>query len=343
MKSPMSEEYPPLSIVIPVRNEERFIRQTMGFLLDQEYPPDKVEILVVVAESVDHTEEVVKEIAAVESRVKFLANPHGLSSGARTIGAQASMGDIVIFIDGHVFIDNRQLLRNTVRLMNEKEVSILSRPQLMDTPHNSYFQRAVSLARKSWIGHGRDSTIYSREDAYVDPGSSGASYRREVFEKVGYFDLSFDACEDVEFNHRCAKAGFRSFTSMQLAVYYYPRTSFRGLFRQMRRYGVGRFRLAQKHRETLSIASLFPALLVLCFPLLVFFGFVWPVLAYPFAAAILAYLIAVLFSSVVVAARHGPAYLFALPAIYAVIHTGLGWGFIREMILRMFGPHNNVG
>jgi succinoglycan biosynthesis protein ExoA len=336
MKSAMSDEYPPLSIVVPVRNEERFIRQTIGFLLDQEYPPEKVEILVVVAESADRTEEVVREIASGESRVKFLPNPHGLSSGARTIGAQASTGDIVIFVDGHVFIDNRQLFRNTVRLMSEKQVSILSRPQLMDTPHNSFFQRAVSLARNSWIGHGRDSTIYSREDAYVDPGSSGASYRREVFEKIGYFDLSFDACEDVEFNHRCAKAGFRSFTSMELAVYYYPRKSLRGLFHQMSRYGVGRFRLTQKHPETLSITSLFPVLLVLGLPLLGLLGFVWPVLLYPFGAALLAYLIAILSSSIVAAANHGLSYIFALPAIYPAIHIGLGWGFVREMVLRIF-------
>ena len=207
--------------------------------------------------------------------------------------------------------------------MKEKQVSILSRPQLMDTPHNSFFQRAVSLARNSWIGHGRDSTIYSREDAYVDPGSSGASYRREVFEKVGYFDLSFDACEDVEFNYRCAEAGFRSFTSMKLAVYYYPRTSLRGLFRQMRRYGAGRFRLARKHPETLSITTLFPALLVLGLPSLGLLGFLWPVLAVSFWRC-----------TSRISDRHscplrlswppvtdGPM-LFALPAIYVAIHSG---------------------
>ncbi len=247
----MSDRYPHLSIVIPARNEERFITHTIGFLLNQDYPPDKLEILVVVADSVDRTEEVVKKIAAEEPRVKFLPNPYGLSSGARTIGAKEANGEIIVFIDGHVYIDNSQLLQNTVRLMEDKHVSILSRPQLLDTPNNSFLQRAISLARNSWIGHGRDSTIYSREDKYVDPGSSGASYRREVFDKVGYFDISFDACEDVEFNYRCAQAGFRSFTSLKLAVYYYPRTSLPGLFRQMSRYGTGRFRLALKHPKTL--------------------------------------------------------------------------------------------
>ncbi len=339
----MSDRYPHLSIVIPARNEERFITPTIGFLLNQDYPPDKLEILVVVADSVDRTEEVVKKIAAEEPRVKFLPNPYGLSSGARTIGAKEANGEIIVFIDGHVYIDNNQLLQNTVRLMEDKHVSILSRPQLLDTPNNTFLQRAISLARNSWIGHGRDSTIYSREDKYVDPGSSGASYRREVFDKVGYFDISFDACEDVEFNYRCAQAGFRSFTSLKLAVYYYPRTSLPGLFRQMSRYGTGRFRLALKHPKTLSITSLFPTLLILGIPLLGALSFFLPALIYLFGASSLAYFGAILSSSISLAARYGWNYLFILPAVYLVIHAGLGWGFLRESVGELLRPRRKLG
>lgn len=338
----MNDEYPLLSIVIPVRNEERFIAQTIGFLLSQDYPRDKVEILVVVADSEDRTEKVVKEIAATEPRVKCFRNPCGLSSGGRTIGAKESVGDIVIFIDGHVYIDNNQLFRNTVRLMKEKRVSILSRPQLLDTPHNSFFQRALSLARNSWIGHGRNSTIYLQEEKYVDPSSAGASYRREVFEKVGYFDVSFDACEDVEFNYRCAEAGYRSFTSMKLAVYYYPRTSLRGFFHQLMRYGAGRVRLAQKHPNTLSVNTLLPALLILSLASLSLLSFLWPFLLYPFAMVVLAYLATVIFSSVALAARNGWSYLGTLPVIYLALHTGLGWGFLRELACRIVNPHKKI-
>ncbi len=328
----MSSELPLLSAIIPARNEEPFIAETIGYLLNQDYPPDKVEILVVVAASADKTEEVVRRIAAGEPRVKFLRNPYRLSSGARTLGARMSSGEIVIFIDGHVYIDNNQLFRSTVRLMKERQVSILSRPQLLDTPYNSFFQRAVSLARNSWIGHGRDSTIYLREDRYVDPSSSGASYRREVFAKVGYFDLSFDACEDVEFNHRCSEAGFQSFTSMELAVYYYPRSSLPTLFRQMTRYGAGRFRLAHKHPETLSIATLFPLFLITGLPLIGLSCFAWPTMFYPFSILVLVYLLTILSCSVVLAAGHGWCYSFALPAVYATLHAGLGWGFLSELV-----------
>lgn len=328
----MRDPYPRLTVVIPVRNEERYISRTIEFLLNQDYPPDRVEILVGVADSTDRTAQVIQEIAAREPRVKYFHNPHGLSSGARTLGAMRADGDIVLFVDGHVWIDNDQIFRNTARLMEEKNVSVLSRPQLLDTPENSYFQRAVSLARKSFLGHGLDSTIYTSEEKYVDPSSSGAAYRKEVFDRVGFFDTSFDACEDVEFNYRCALAGYRSFTSMKLAVYYYPRSSPGEVFRQMSRYGTGRFRLARKFPESLKAGTLIPALFTGGMPLLGILSCLLPAVRFPFLVVLIAYACAVLVFTLAICMRHGWAYVTVLPRIFLVIHIGLGWGFLREAI-----------
>ena len=76
------------------------------------------------------------------------------------------------------------------------------------------------------------------------------------------YDESFDACEDVEFNTRVAAAGYKAYTDPRLSVYYEPRSSFRGLFRQMMRYGIGRVRLARKHPESASLSQWAPAVLV---------------------------------------------------------------------------------
>jgi glycosyltransferase involved in cell wall biosynthesis len=327
-----SREWPKISMVVPVRNEERFVARTLQQLLDQDYPADRMEILVGVADSTDSTAEIVQEIAARESRVKYFRNPHGVSAGARNGGVRLSSGEIIIFIDGHVYIDNNALLRNTAVLMEEKAVSILSRPQFLDPPDNTFFQRAVSLARKSWIGHGLDSTIYTKQDKSVDPTSSGSSYRREIFERVGFFDTSFDACEDVEFNYRCARAGYRSFTSMRLAVYYYPRTSLGKLFRQMMRYGAGRYRLARKHPRTLSLSSLLPAMLIIIIPLLGVLALITPDVLFALATVLLLYFSAIGLNSLSISATEGFQYLPVIPIIYLAIHIGLGLGFMCQLL-----------
>ncbi len=331
------DDYPKITVVIPVRNEEKFIAQTLDYILTQDYPKDKLEVIVADGFSPDRTREIVTEIASRDNRVKLLDNPVRRSSAGRNIGARAATGEIITFIDGHTYIDNDQLLKNIVSLMRKHDLKVLSRPQFLDTPENDYFQRAVSLARKSIIGHGLDSTIYTEEDRFVDPASSGATYAREVFEDIGYYDERFDACEDVEFNVRTAKSGYKSFTSLKTAVYYYPRQTIGALFGQLKRYGVGRFRLACKHPGTLSIGTLIPAAITAGIPLTGLLSFIYPMMIPVFSIAAGLYLLLILGWSLAIALKQDISYLGVLPGIYIAIHTGLGWGFLSEMLKFMTG------
>ncbi|MEW5924655.1 MAG: glycosyltransferase family 2 protein [Candidatus Zixiibacteriota bacterium] len=329
--------WPKISVIIPALNEDKFITATIEYLLNQDYPKDEMEILVVDGGSEDKTAEIVSTLADKDSRVRLLENPKRFSSAGRNVGVKNASGEIITFVDGHTYIENDQLLRNTALLMSEKEVSVLSRPQFLDTPDNNLFQQAVSLARKSAIGHGLDSTIYTREDKYVNPSSSGASYRKEVFDKIGYFDENMDAAEDVEFNYRAAINGFRSYTSMKLAVFYYPRDSFEGLLRQMVRYGIGRFRLAAKHPGSLSIGTLVPVCITLGIPLLAILALIFRPISGPFWGVTGLYLLGILFWSALISVEKGIKYLYYLPLIYLSIHVGLGFGFVWEAVRRLLG------
>jgi hypothetical protein len=119
---------------------------------------------------------------------------------------------------------------------------------------------------------------------------------------------------------------------MKVAVYYYPRSSHAALYRQMIRYGRGRFRLAKKHRATLSLGALIPVLFVTILPALAIIGMVSQAALYLSAGAILLYAAVVGSVSLAIAARHGWGYLPLVPAILCTIHTGLGIGFLMEML-----------
>ncbi len=325
-------KWPQISVIIPVRNEEEFIGRTLQYLIGQDYPREKLEIIVVDGRSDDATRRIVEDMAASDACVKLLDNPKIISSAARNAGVKAAKGDIVTFVDGHVYIDNDQLLRNTAILMNEKEVDVLSRPQFLDTPDNRFFQRAVALARKSVFGHGLDSTIYLEEDKFVDPTSSGASYNKDIFDQVGYFDESFDAAEDLDFNHRAGRAGFKSFSSSKLAVYYFPRRTLRDLFKQMVRYGIGRFRFLKKHRKGVSSGALLLALFYVGLILLVLLSILSNRLLQVAGLLLALYIAANLISSLVTALKKGLKYMLVLPVIYMTIHSGLVWGIISEAL-----------
>ncbi|MBU0983855.1 MAG: glycosyltransferase family 2 protein [candidate division Zixibacteria bacterium] len=323
-------EWPVMSVVVPIRNEEPYIEQTITYIREQDYPADKVEILVVDGESDDRTVEIVRGLAAGDDRIKLHNNPKRLSSAARNVGAKQATGDIVLYIDGHVYIDNRCLLKNVARLMYEKDVSVLSRPGFQNIPGISYYQQAVALARRSAFGHGLGSTGFTEASRYCAPESTGTYYRREAIGAVGYFDEEFDAAEDFEFNYRLGKAGYKSFTAPELIVYYYPRDTIGKLFHQMKRYGIGRCRLVRKHPEAFSLAAIIPAAFVAGLPALLLLSLAVPQALWLAVGLYGFYAVLNILVSIATAARKGWKFLPVLPFTFAAIHIGVGWGLIGE-------------
>ena len=332
---------PFITIVMPVRNEERFIATTLSQLLSQDYPTDQYEIIVADGESVDGTREIIQEIAKKNPQVILISNPGRLPSSGRNVGFKKGRGDIFLVIDGHCQINNNFLLQNIVALFEKSGSQCLGRPQPLDPPDISEFQKAVALARRAGIGHSRHSFIYSHYEGYVSPVSHGAIYKREIFEKVGYVDESFDACEDVEFNYRVEKAGFKTYMSPLLTIRYYPRENLRSLFKQMVRYGEGRFKFMRKHPEAFTLEMIIPPVFVIgiCLILiLILLNIISPfsVLNFILRFLIIAYgfyVLLILTDSLRLGLKNRLAYIYYLPAIFFIIHFGLGWGFLKRIFL----------
>ncbi len=322
-----------ITVVMPVRNEAAHIEAVLGEVLSQELGALTLEVLVVDGESTDNTVERVKRVATRDSRVRVLNNPKRLSSAARALGVEHSRGTYVAIIDGHCHLPSRTLLADMVDLFERTGADCLSRPQPLVPSQDGMTARAVAAARTSPFGHSVHSTIYDNSERKVAPTSSGAMYHRRTFEKVGNFDTRFDACEDVEFNYRCEQAGLDCYTSPALAVEYEPRSSFRALYKQMHRYGLGRARLHRKHRSAFQIESLIPLGFVLGIPIAVamawFLPSPWRWLGVaPYALYALLSLVA----SIHTASKRGWALLPLLPVAFFVTHTGLGMGYLKGWI-----------
>lgn len=322
---------PLVSVVVPVRNEEPHIQSTIDQLLAQCYPPDRFEILVIDGQSTDATPDIVRRMAAGCPRVRLYDNPKRLSSAARNVGVRHARGEIIVVVDGHCEIADDRFLARLADAFAVSGADCVGRPQPLEIGRATRLQRAVAAARASWLGHHPDSFIYSGRPQFVPAKSVGVAYRREVFDRVGLFDEAFDACEDVEFNHRVDRAGLTCYFSPDTAVGYHPRSTLRGLFYQMTRYGRGRVRLARKHPETMTLKTAVPALFVMgCIAGLVA-AMLSPWLAIAYAAALTLYFTTVLAVSAACAWQHRSwALLPLLPAVFVTIHLGSGTGLLRE-------------
>jgi len=330
-----------LTVILPVRNEERYIRDTLSALAGQDYRKDRYELLVVDGRSTDRTRQIVEQFAAENEdlNLRLLDNPGMTSARARNIGVRAATGQLIAVIDGHVHIPNDRLLLRMEEIAERSGQLCLARPAPLRVPKLGKGSMAwiIAVARESWMGHSRRSHIYDDTQRTVDPVSSGFAYDRRVFDLAGYFDEDFDAAEDVEFHHRLKLAGIEAVTSPDLTIYSYPRETLRGLFGQMTRYGIGRARLVRRHPTAMTKETLIPpAVLLVCglAPLAAAASWWVPLVGLAWLCLLMPYLMALAATGLVTARKRNRAALGPLVSLVIwTTHVGLGWGFLRTILL----------
>jgi len=330
--APEPRPQPSITVVVPVRNEAAFLGRTLEQLVGQDYDPDRFEILVVDGQSTDATKSIAESFAARHPNLTVHDNPRRLSSAARNVGVRHARGDLIVVVDGHCELDGNGYLHDIAEAFARSNADCLGRPQPLDVAEATTLQRAVAAARSNWLGHHPASFIYSGREQFAPAHSVAVAYRREVFERVGLFDERFDACEDVELNHRVDRAGLRCLFTPAITARYAPRSSLRGLFRQMDRYGRGRVRLLRKHPETISLGTIAPAAWLCGLILGPSVALVWTPLGFIYLATIGLYLALVVLATLQVAWRHREwRFLPLAPAVYVTIHSGTGYGILCEI------------
>ncbi len=316
-----------ISVVVPVRNEDRFIERTLEQLLAQAYDPARFDVHVVDGESTDHTRDVVRRFARRHPNVHLHGNPKRLSSAGRNVGVRHATGDVVLIVDGHCDIPDRFMLARLAEAFRESGADCIGRPQPLEVEDATPLQQAIAAARSCWLGHHPSSLVYSMAPGYVPAASVAVAYRREVFDRVGYFDEHFDACEDYEMNVSCDRAGLQCYFAPKVAVRYFPRKTLVGLFRQLYRYGRGRVRLGRKMPHTWSLGTLVPPAFLMGATTGWATCMYSPLLATFYFSVLALYMLLVLGTSVRLAARHRrPGLLWRLPAVFATIHVASGCG-----------------
>ncbi|MEW5807024.1 MAG: glycosyltransferase family 2 protein [Acidobacteriota bacterium] len=251
---------PFISVIIPIYNEEKFIRRNMESLIDQDYPADRYEIIAVDGGSTDGSMEIVRELAG-SGRVMIFDNPGRIAASAINIGTKNAKGDIITRVDAHSYVD-RDYLSSIAKVFEETGEKVVGGPvrMVIDTS----FRKAASYVLNSKLGVGSVPYRTLRKRAYVDSIQTG-SFKREVLEKVGYFDETLPPGEDFELNTRIRKAGYRIILDPEIKFYYFPRNSFGSLSRQYFHYGRVKPIVLSKHTEAVKVKYFVPALFTVSF------------------------------------------------------------------------------
>ncbi|WP_036920480.1 glycosyltransferase family 2 protein [Propionicicella superfundia] len=326
-------DWPPISVIMPVRNEERHLAASVGGIVGQDYP-GTYEIVMAVGPSDDRTEDAAAALAAEHSQVRVVPNPTGRTPAGLNLAIAASRYDILVRVDGHGELAPGYL-RTAVRTLQETGAANVG--GVMDARGETPLEEAVAVAYNSRLGLG-GSSFHLRKSP---PGPAQTVFLG-VFDKarllaVGGFDETMYRAQDWELNHRLIQAGETVWFTPELTVTYRPRSTLRALARQMYNTGKWRREVIARYPETASLRYLAPPLAVAGVLAGTSAGLAGLFAQGPWRLLSLGWLAPLGYVGALaagIAALHQPMSGGArvrLPLVLAVIHGAWGWGFLRGL------------
>ena len=331
-----------VSIIIPTFNEEKFIGNVLDNLLLQDYPQNLIEIVIVDGQSDDNTKNIVSEYSAKYNFITLINNPDRYVSPGLNLGIKYSHGEVIVRMDAHALYPEKYLstLVEYLFYLNADNVGTVWET----IPSNdSTIARAIAYALSSPFGVG---TSYYRiginKVTQVDTVPFGC-YRREVFDKIGYFDEDLVRNQDDEFNARLIKNGGKIYLIPYIKIQYFARDSLMKLARMFFQYGYFKPLVNKKLGSPATLRQFFPlgffislviSACVMLFNFSVGFSFIVGILC-------LYLCVALIFTIGAIIKKKNVGFIL-LPYVFFVIHASYGYGYLKGifqfLILKKF-PH----
>ncbi len=199
----------------------------------------------------------------------------GPAARARNLGAAATSGRLLLFIDDDAYFGHERVLQTLVTTLESDPTIGVVGPSKLIPPNATWLQRRIAAEVPRWVYPAL------RGDAESNPpldryGFTGITTTccllpRTVFEELGGFDEGLTTGEDTDFFYRIRRAGYRFVIPRDCWVYHDPPRDLDGLLRKSFRYGMNHAWEARKwpgrHMDVVPLDRWYGKLLVLLSPL----------------------------------------------------------------------------
>lgn len=326
----MNSPHPPVTVIMPIRNEADFIAQSLGAVIAQDYPHSQMEILIADGMSDDNTRKIIQEVAAASDiEIKIIDNPKRIVPTGFNAALKQANGEIIVRIDGHCEIAS-DYVSHCVAYLREYDVAGVGGP--IETISFNKIGETIALAMSSTFGVGGSSfRVVKDREMHVDTIAFPA-YKRKVMNHAGDLDEELMRNQDDEYNYRLRSLGYQLLLTPKIQSKYYSRGSLPKLWRQYYQYGLYKVRVLQKHPRQMRPRQFVPLLLVS--------GLIGGTVLSPihkslyrgWLISITVYSSANFVASIWIASKSGWRHLKLLPVVFATLHFSYGLGFLRGLI-----------
>lgn len=317
--------FPFISVVIPVKNAAKFLPKCLNSLNNLNYPKDKYEVIISDSDSTDKTREI-----AVSMGAKVVDAGGPSVCAGRNSGFKAAKGEIIAFSDADCVMD-KDWLSSAVKYFQDKKVACVGGVSLVPDDETVFGKACAFIFSYGLFTGG---STYGRHFTSVrevthNPGCN-AIYRRSALEKVMPVDERFTDGEDVIMNRRLKKLGYTFLFTPDTKLWHYRSSTAKRFWKQKIRYGMGRVMIGRAHPELLN-----PMHIIVGFgiPLIALILIVLAILDVVFLAGflVLGKIFLLFFSFLAWLKTRSAKVASCVPLAIIILMFGWSVGFIREI------------
>jgi glycosyltransferase involved in cell wall biosynthesis len=327
---------PRVTILVPCRDEVRFIEDCLRSIIENGYPEAKLQVLVIDGQSTDGTTEIVERFSRTHRCVTRIENEARITPTALNLGVAAAQGEYIIWMSAHNLYD-AGYIRACVEWASRSGADNVGGAIVTKPRHPTHFGRAVAevLTHPFGVGNSTFRTSASKP-VWVDTVFGGC-YRRDVFDRVGLFNERLVRGQDLEFNLRLRRAGLRTLFVPTIRSTYYARSRPLEFAKHNWTNGVWAI-LPFRYSDIvpISLRHMVPMFFVIGLLVTAMIGFVAHGLWSPFLLLLGVYFGLSLGATVFIARRERDLRVVVfLPLVFTILHLSYGfgslWGALRSL------------
>ncbi len=313
------------TIIIPCFNEEKYISSCIESIVNSTLNMQESEILFVDGGSSDKTIEIIEGYAQKECSIKLLHNPKKYTPISMNMGIKEARGNYIFIISAHAKYDNdyfSKLLENIEQL----DASCVGAVLVTDVKNKNKKSNSIKEVLSSPFGVGNSAfRVGVKEVTEVDTVAFGC-YKKEVFEKYGYYDERLIRNQDIELNKRIINGGGKIYLIPNVTCTYYARENFTELAKN--NFGNGKWNILTayytKTLNSLSLRHFVPLLFVLSLLLPLLLTVLTPKFAYLTLFSLFSYLALVIIVSLKLK-KESNGFIYLLSSFFT-LHFSYGVG-----------------
>ena len=320
-----------LSICIIAYNEENFLPRLLEDIKSQEYPHEYTEVVLIDGMSQDKTKAIMEAFKAEDNgfySVQVLDNPKRIQAAGWNVAVDNFTGDVLSRIDAHTHIPSDFSRKVMADIEQGENVVGGKRPCLVES--DSKWAKMLLSTENALFGSSINSSRRSETKTYINT-MFHASYRREVFEKVGHFNEKLIRTEDNEMHYRIREAGYKLLYDPEIISYQYARSSLKRMIKQKFGNGYWIGQTVKVCPRCLSLYHFVPLAFVLAIivtSVIAVFGFPWLSLIMWGLYGLFAFV-----SMIIAMINDGFSFaMLLMPAIFLVLHVSYGIGTLCGLL-----------